>query len=1824
MTSKLSAVVTSFLFFRRLAFPSRTLSLFIAVVALATLLAAGTAHAQTFVLGHAFAVEGPGAGSDSVVLSATPATVSWSAASNAGWIHVAAGSTSGVGSAIVSFNFDTNFGGERIGIVSVAGQTLTVTQAGATFNAVTQGMTLVSSGLNLPYSVAADAAGNVYFVDTYNSALKVWKAATQTVFTLVSSGLNKPSGLALDALGNVYIADTNSAAIREWNATTQQLSTLVSTGLNQPQTVALDAAGNVYIADSGNNAIKVWKAATQQVSTLVSSGLNFPVGVAVDVAGNVYIADTLNSAIKVWKPVTQQVSTLVSSELNNPYDVAVDGSGNLYIADSFNNAIKVWTPATQQVSTLSTPNLNSPFGVAIDATGNVYIADSFDSAIKEVARAFVDTAPRSETYFAGSDSISVLPLSQRLVGALAPSSDQNWLTIQSVANGGVSFSFTDNTGPARTAHLTILGQSVAITQGAPYVLGITEALQGPGASTGSVTLSVPLPSDAWTATSNAPWIHLAAGATNGTGSADVVYTLDANSGATRIGTISLGGQTLTVTQAGATFTRGAQLSTIVTGLNNPYGIAVDIAGNVYIADTGNNAIKEWNAVSHDVSTLVSSGLSNPYDVAVDAAGNVYIADSGHNAIKLWNATTRQISTLVSGNFIPHAVAVDRDGNVYFDDASFGRIEKWSAATQQTSVLIPDFSGGLALDNDGNIYIASAGNSAVEEWNVHTGETLAVVASGLSSPRDVSVDGAGNLYILDTGHRAIKERDAFTQQVSTLISGLGYSEGIAVDETGNVYFSDFLANSIRKLVRTFVDTSARLESAAAGSEFISVLPLSQSLSGEFAPASDSPWLTVGQCGDGVVSFAYTQNLGPTRVGHLTILGQTITITQEQAAYFFASSTMLLGPDASTGSVLLSVQSPTGAWTADSDSDWLHLTQASTSGTGSAMVSFTVDANTGATRTGKIVIAGQVLTVTQAGAVFAAVTHPSPLFVSGDFSPSCVAVDFAGNVYFSDSFDTNGAIKTWNATTQQVSTLVFGVPYPTGVAVDAVGNVYFAEQGSNAIHVWNATTQQTSILVSSGLTSPNGIAVDSVGNVYIADRGNNTIKEWNAATQQLSTVVSSGLFSPFAVAVDAIGNLYIADTGNDAIKEWNVATQQLSTLVSSGLDHPYGVAVDAGGNVYIADAYHLAIKEWSAATQQLSVLCSGSSFVDVAVDASGNLYIVDSDLAVIDELPHALIGASTVHESSNSGSDSIALLPASINLQGLFAPTSNQDWLTIGTTTEGAVDFSFTRNVSNSPRSAELTILGQTISVTQAALPLPIATNLTVFANSGAPAKIDVLAHASAPSGLPLYLISVTGPSRGRISINGDYTLTYTPTAPFTTFSGGDTFFYTVGDGYGTVTAQVTVRNPFYPAKGIYNGLVTYAGGAQDALPGGYFSLTLTGAGGFTGTMKLGTSTHAFKGSFALDGTAMVTINLPGKPAPAPITLSLLFDEANASQVTGNFSLNGQNYLFSTGAHEIYNGATNPDPSAGYYTVRLPAPPAPAGAAATASATVSNGRIAGISVTDGGSGYIAVPRVTIAGATGKGATAAAIVSGGVVTEIAIRSPGSGYSANGVTITIDPPSAGLPGGTGWATMTVSEGGAVKLAGKLGDGTAFSTGALISTAEGVDSFTFYLPLYAKGKTATPGSIAGAITFQPGEESDCDGSLEWAKPAQPFSTFYPGGFHTEVTFEGARYTMPKSGSALRVVNQLAMFEFSGGNFTSPVFDQLTISARNAVTETSSTTDRLKLSINAKAGLLSGSFVPVPKGPANKISGVLYQKLNIGAGQFLGKFQTGAVELLPY
>jgi hypothetical protein len=439
---------------------------------------------------------------------------------------------------------------------------------------------------------------------------------------------------------------------------------------------------------------------------------------------------------------------------------------------------------------------------------------------------------------------------------------------------------------------------VAVLQQA--AIGATTLLEGPSAGTDSIVLGVNPVTGTWSATAHATWLHLSAANQRGTGSTNVVFSYDANPGATRTGTLTIACQTLTVTQAGAAYLAapGPVTTLVASGLSYPHGVAVDGAGDVYIAAEGNNQVKKWTAANNTVTTLIASGLYAPFAVALDGAANLYIADYGNSAIKKWTATNNTVTTLVDcGSYNPMGATVDGAGNVYFTGYSLDAVRKWTAANNTVTYLVAsglNVPWGVAVDGAGNVYFADSGNAAVKKWTAANNTVTTLVSTGLVQPTGIAVDGAGNVYIANTGsYSPIKKWTAANNTVTTLVlwGPVNNPIGMAVDGAGNVYIGDYGDNTVKELPRAFVDPTPKSEGPGAGSDTLPVaLPPTANLRAPFAPTSDQPWLTITGITNGVVSFAFEANTGSSsRTANITLLGQPIAITQAALA-----PPILIGP------------------------------------------------------------------------------------------------------------------------------------------------------------------------------------------------------------------------------------------------------------------------------------------------------------------------------------------------------------------------------------------------------------------------------------------------------------------------------------------------------------------------------------------------------------------------------------------------------------------------------------------------------------------------------------------------------------------------------------------------------------------------------------------------------------------------------------------------------------------------------------------------------------------------------------------------------------------
>ncbi len=274
--------------------------------------------------------------------------------------------------------------------------------------------------------------------------------------------------------------------------------------------------------------------------------------------------------------------------------------------------------------------------------------------------------------------------------------------------------------------------------------------------------------------------------------------------------------------AGIVGNQGATNGAAITAtFNNPFGVAVDGSGNVFVGDLGNNVIRiittggvvsTWAGVAGSPGNTngegVSATFSHPQGLAVDGADNLYVADTVNNLIRVINssdgvstfagsgASGAQNGPVSTASFnYPYGVALDSSGNLY----------------------VADFHNHLIRKISGGMVSTFAGQAGVPGFANGPGSTALFY-----HPQGVAVDASGNVYVADTGNNLIRMITP-GGMVSTLAgeqgnggsnNGAGSTatfnspEGVAVDSSGNVFVADSNNNRIRKIIPGgFVSTYA---------------------------------------------------------------------------------------------------------------------------------------------------------------------------------------------------------------------------------------------------------------------------------------------------------------------------------------------------------------------------------------------------------------------------------------------------------------------------------------------------------------------------------------------------------------------------------------------------------------------------------------------------------------------------------------------------------------------------------------------------------------------------------------------------------------------------------------------------------------------------------------------------------------------------------------------------------------------------------------------------------------------------------------------------------
>jgi sugar lactone lactonase YvrE len=632
-----------------------------------------------------------------------------------------------------------------------------------------------------PYNMSVDPAGNLYLCDHTNNVIRKITASTGIITTVAgtnaatgdtgdggpatSATLNAPVGVFADQSGNFYIANTGGNTVRFVNGQTGIISKFAGTGtvgtagnggaavaaqLNGDSAVAVSPNGKlVAISNQNSNAISVAFVANDFPSVAVgasstaqtviaqagtsgtASAFQLDPGIPADfVAGTpsgcpgAMAAAALCSLPVTFSPTAPGVRTsrvALTDSTGNNYFLGVNGVGTSPAVSFLPGIIATvagsgTAGSTGDGSAATSARVNLPGNMALDASGNLYIADTANNKIRLVSKttgAISTYAGTGVAGFAGD-------------GAAAANAQLN-------APASVSLDAAGNLYIADTGNHRIRMVS-AQTGTISTVVGTgTAGSSGDGGLAGSAAVSSP----AGVVSDSDGDLYIA-----DTGNHKIRFVNAAT------GLIS------TFAGTGTAGSTGNNVAATTATLNGPRGIGLDAAGNLYIADTGSNLVREVHAGiittvagsgtagnSGDGGLATAAALNSPTAVALDAAGDVYVADSANNVVRRISAADGTIA----------AVAGTGTAGLSGDNGS-----PLSAMLQGPA--------GVAVDATGSFYIADTANSRIAYVNVAQGalDFGKINVGSSSDPQTLYLENIGNQPLVMS---ALASSSASYQQVA---------------------------------------------------------------------------------------------------------------------------------------------------------------------------------------------------------------------------------------------------------------------------------------------------------------------------------------------------------------------------------------------------------------------------------------------------------------------------------------------------------------------------------------------------------------------------------------------------------------------------------------------------------------------------------------------------------------------------------------------------------------------------------------------------------------------------------------------------------------------------------------------------------------------------------------------------------------------------------------------------------------------------------------------------------------------------------------------------
>jgi sugar lactone lactonase YvrE len=661
-------------------------------------------------------------------------------------------------------------------------------------------------------------------------------AGTYGVSNSDNLSFNSPRGLTCDAAGNVYVIDAGNSRIQKISPNGIMSIIFVGVAVGVSYNMVFDSVGNLLLAnESYNGGVK--KIDTNGVLTNTLFGTTTK-SIAIDQSDNIYTANQWGNIIKTTPSgATSNITSGGIGFADGDFAVAkfkgisglyLDQEGLLYVADTDNNRIRL----VSQFGYSVTPAL--PAGLALNPDGSITGTPNVATAAKDyVVTATNSGGSSSNTLnFAITTIPSLTTTEASAITAITATLGGNVTSdgYASVAARGVCWSTSPN--PTIADAKTTNGTGTGIFESAITGLSPVTAYYVRAYATNSVgtvygnefsfTTVLPLPIIQY--------------------SAAVTYAV--NTAITPLAVSNTGGVVINSLAGVSTFagsTAGYTDGTTNAQFSQPSGVVTDSNGNLFVADSSNNAIRKITP-SGTVSTFAggTSGTADgqgsaaqflrPNSIAIDSNDNLYISDTGNHLIRKITASGL-VSTLAgtagTAGFVngtgtsaqfnyPYGLTLDVSGNVYVADNVNNSIRKITPAGVVSTYFVVDYMlrtldspTAVAFDSSGNLFISQASSNGLVKILITDSYSELTNFDNNNPIGTITFDTNNTLYAAAGGF-IFKAQEPYTS--GTLFAGgsqgfadgalleakFGGIRGLTIDNEGVMYVADGVNNRIRKI------------------------------------------------------------------------------------------------------------------------------------------------------------------------------------------------------------------------------------------------------------------------------------------------------------------------------------------------------------------------------------------------------------------------------------------------------------------------------------------------------------------------------------------------------------------------------------------------------------------------------------------------------------------------------------------------------------------------------------------------------------------------------------------------------------------------------------------------------------------------------------------------------------------------------------------------------------------------------------------------------------------------------------------------------------------